>query len=145
MKYGKYITALAFIFLMSSCYNAKIVTDKNPNGQTIEKKWASSFIAGLVPPSTVDTADQCENGVAMVETKLSFLNMLASAITFNLYSPMTIRVECAAAGSAAAVDGRMNDQITISKNATDQEKAEAIYKASEKSLASGQASYVAFD
>jgi hypothetical protein len=58
---------------------------------------------------------------------------------------MTIRVECAAAGSAAAVDGRMNDQITISKNATDQEKAEAIYKASEKSLASGQASYVAFD
>jgi len=99
----------------------------------------------LVPPSTVDTADQCENGVAMVETKLSFLNMLASAITLNLYSPMTIRVECAAAGSAAAVDGRMNDQITISKNATDQEKAEAIYKASEKSLASGQASYVAFD
>jgi|AntDeeMinimDraft_5_1070356.scaffolds.fasta_scaffold06120_3 hypothetical protein len=38
MKYGKYITALVFIFLMSSCYNAKIVTDKNPNGQTIEKK-----------------------------------------------------------------------------------------------------------
>jgi hypothetical protein len=79
-------------------------------GQTIERPWAHSFIGGLVPPSVTETASQCPNGVARVSTQLSFLNMVAHLVTFSIYSPMTINVQCAggddendAAGSDLAV------------------------------------------
>ncbi len=77
------------------CYHATIDTGRQPSGQTIERPWAHSFIAGLVPPSVTETASRCPNGVARVETQLSFLNMLANAVTFGIYSPMTIKVSCA--------------------------------------------------
>jgi hypothetical protein len=54
----------------------------------------------LVPPSVVETASQCPNGVARVETQHSFLNGLAAALTFSIYTPMTITVQCASAGGA---------------------------------------------
>ena len=89
--------AAALIAVMGSgCYRATIDTGLIPSGQTIEQPWAHSFIAGLVPPATVETASRCPNGVARVETQLSFLNMVANVVTFGLYSPMTITVRCAA-------------------------------------------------
>ena len=80
----------------AGCYHATINTGRQPSGQTIEVPWAHSFIYGLVPPSTVEAAQQCPNGVARVETQHSFLNGLASFLTFALYTPITIEVQCAA-------------------------------------------------
>jgi hypothetical protein len=77
------------------CYHATIDTGVAPSNRVIEKKWASGWIFGLVPPSTVATAAQCPTGVAKVETKLSFLNQLVSALTLSIYTPMAIRVTCA--------------------------------------------------
>jgi hypothetical protein len=74
-----------------------------PSTTTIEKKWASGWIFGLVPPKTVETAAKCPSGVSKVETRLSFLNGLVSLLTFSIYTPMEIRVTCAegpAAGTA---------------------------------------------
>jgi len=81
--------------LLAGCYHATIETGLTPSTQTIEKPWAHGFIYGLIPPSTVETKAQCAKGVAKVETQMSFLNMLASAITFSLYTPMDIKVTCA--------------------------------------------------
>jgi hypothetical protein len=91
---------LALILLAAStagCYRATVDTGRTPSGQTIRNDWAHSFVAGLVPPATVQTAQQCPAGVARVETQHSFLNMLATSLTFGLYSPMTITVQCATA------------------------------------------------
>ena len=52
-----------------------------------------------MPPQVIQTASQCPNGVARVETQHSFLNSLVAAITFSIYTPMTITVQCAAGGS----------------------------------------------
>jgi hypothetical protein len=93
---------LAVALLGSGCYHATVDTGRTPSGQTIEKPWAHSFIAGLVPPSTVETAQKCPDGVAKVETQQSFLNLVANVVTFGIYSPMTITVQCAAAGTALA-------------------------------------------
>lgn len=89
------LTLIAVVLISSSCYHAKVVTGKPAGTQTVSNAWAHGFIAGLVPPSTVETAAQCPNGVARVETKHSFLNMVAQAITFSLYAPMTIEATCA--------------------------------------------------
>lgn len=94
------IVALA----LSGCYSAQVTTDKEPSGEVIEKPWATGFVAGLATPGAqIDAAQQCQNGVAMVETEVSFLNQLATFVTFNLYSPMSVTVSCAAGGSMSSL------------------------------------------
>ena len=91
-------------FALSGCYSAQVTTDKQPSGQVIEKGWATGFVAGLATPGAkIDAAQQCPNGVAMVETEVSFLNQLATAVTLNLYSPMSVTVTCAAGGSMSSL------------------------------------------
>ena len=77
------------------CYHATVDTGVTPSNMVIEKRWASGWIFGLVPPSAVATAAQCPSGVASVETKLSFLNQVVSFLTLSIYTPMAIRVTCA--------------------------------------------------
>lgn len=88
---------------VTGCYSAKITTDKEPSGQVIEEPWATGFVAGLaMPGAKIDAAQECPNGVAMVETEVGFLNQVAAAFTFNIYSPMTVKVTCAAGGSMSS-------------------------------------------
>src|SRR5207247_88899 len=77
-----------------ACYHATVDTGLAPSSVVVEKSWASGWIGGLVPPSTVETASQCPHGAAKVETKHSFLNMLVGALTGGIYSPMSIKVTC---------------------------------------------------
>jgi len=85
----------ASLVLSTGCYHATVNTGLAPSPQTVEKPWAMSFIAGLIPPSTVETVAQCPKGVAKVETRLSFLNMLVSGLTGGIVTPMEIKVTCA--------------------------------------------------
>lgn len=103
-------------FALSGCYSAQVTTDKQPSGEVIEKKWATGFVAGLATPGAkIDAAQQCSNGVAMVETEVSFLNQLATFVTFNLYSPMSVTVTCASGGSMSTLipPPDLEDQIEI--------------------------------
>lgn len=145
MKYSKSILILASLFIFTSCYHTQVTTDKEPSSKIVEDAWADSFVYGLVPPNVVETADECPNGLSKVETKISFLNGLVGALTFSIYTPMTIKVTCAAGPGASLLDGGTDQQITLKKNASDKEKHEAFEKASLKSLDSGEAVYVAFD
>jgi hypothetical protein len=80
-----------------ACYHATVETGATPATQTVEKGWASGWIYGLVPPSTVETASRCPNGVARVETQVSFGNQLVAFLTLGIYTPMSIKVTCATA------------------------------------------------
>ena len=81
--------------LVSGCYTSTITTGLPAGSKTIEKKWAASWIVGLVPPKTVEAAAECPDGVAKVVTQQSFLNMLVRAVTLGIYSPTSIVVTCA--------------------------------------------------
>lgn len=89
------LAILAFAALLPACYHATIQTGAAPGPVQIEERWASGWILGLVPPSTVETTERCPAGVARVETELSFLNQLVSALTMGIYTPMQIVVTCA--------------------------------------------------
>jgi hypothetical protein len=91
----KSVALIAVAMLGTGCYHATVETGLAPSPQTVEKAWASGWLYGLVPPSTVETQQKCPKGVSKVETQLSFPNMLASAITFSIYTPMSIKVTCA--------------------------------------------------
>jgi hypothetical protein len=76
--------AIASLALSGACYQATVETGVAPSGQVIEHEWAPSFSGGLVSPDAMETAAKCPNGVAKAETQLSFLNMVADAVTFGI-------------------------------------------------------------
>ena len=110
---------LCTLLLSSACYHATVVTGATPSTVVYENQWAHGFLFGLVPPSNVETAQKCPSGVAKVETQLSFLNMVANALTGGLYSPMTITVTCASGrmGSLPLVHGTTDVAASLSQAA----------------------------
>ena len=105
----------ALMLVLSGCYHATIETGLPPGNQTLEDRWASGWIYGLVPPSTVETMERCPNGVARVETQLSFLNQLVNLLTFGIYTPMEIVVTCAASNQqgAALIDNPEDFKVAL--------------------------------
>jgi hypothetical protein len=125
---------LAVVVVLAGCYRANIETGLPPGTQTIEQNWASSWVFGLVPPAVVETASRCPNGVARVETQLSFLNQVVSFLTIGIYTPMTITVTCAGPDS---MDDGDADQVTIDPDADIGQKQRMIQQAATRSLQAG--------
>ena len=136
------VLALSLIALSTStaCYHAVVDTGRSPSPQVIDRPWAMSFVAGLVPPPVVETASECPSGVAKVETEHSFLNMLVSFVTFSIVSPMHVRVTCAAGGSASAGA----PSVTVGADATPESMAAALNDAGRMAAEQGEAVYVQF-
>ena len=135
------VTMALVMVALSGCYHATIETGLAPSPETVEVPWAASWIIGLVPPKTVETAQQCPNGVAVVETKQSFLNGLVGALTAGIFTPIHITVTCAAGRRMDAADSAA---VEIEQDATVQEKREALTKAAQLSAQIGSAVLVAF-
>ncbi len=94
-------TLLTAAVSLTACYHATIETGLTPSTQVLEQSFASSWIYGLVPPKTVETASRCPDGVAKVETQHTFVNQLVGFLTLGIYTPMHIRVTCAQATGAS--------------------------------------------
>jgi Bor protein len=129
------------VFSLAGCYHATIETGATPSAQVIKRPFASGWIYGLVPPSTVKAASECPNGVARVETQLSFVNELVSWLTLGIYTPMEITVTCATAASASA---SATPELVVPANATSEERARTIQEASALSLTRSTPVYVKF-
>ena len=137
----KFLFALAFCMMaLSGCFTATIETKLPPSNRIIKKNWATGWIAGLVPPKTVETAAQCPHGVAKVMTQISFTNGLVSLLTLNIYTPMTIQVTCARASETSLVDPQ--DTFAVSKDASPKEFRNVFMMAAEKVVQSESEAFV---
>lgn len=143
MSFIRALSLLAVVLVASGCYHARIETGLTPSAQVIDKPFASGWIYGLVPPSTVEAGEECPNGVAIVETELSFVNQLVSAITFGIYSPMHIKVTCAAGGTSSL--SAPAESVAVAQEASEEEVAEAFMRAADLAVASEQAVLVQFE
>lgn len=132
------LATIGALVLTAGCYHAVIETGRPASTTIVQNEWASSWIAGLVPPSAVNVASQCPNGVSKVETQHSFLNMLAQFVTFSIYSPMTITVTCASGGGSASAADAIEAGETLA------ERTAAFEAAIERSARTGQAVFVRF-
>jgi len=82
--------------LLAGCYRVTVVTGAPPAPTAeIDRPWQHSFVYGIVPPSEINTNEQCPQGIATVQTERSFLNGLVSILTWSLYTPLHATVTCA--------------------------------------------------
>lgn len=142
MKYLLRLCLVASIVLLTGCYHARVTTGEDPSNQVIDRPFVSSWIYGLVPPEPVDAAEECDGGVAIVETQLSFVNQLVGFITFGIYTPMHITVTCATGGTASL---SLPEQATVPAGATEAEAAEAVQSAARVSAETKQVVAVRFE
>jgi len=112
-----------------------------PSTETIHEPWANSWILGLVPPSTIETAEKCTSGVSKVETQWSFLNGLVAILTLGIYTPMEIKVTCAAASSA---DSPEQVDLSIDAGASLEEIQAAFMTAADRAVEERRAVFVQF-
>ena len=98
------VVAASIAASLLGCYHATIETGAPAANQIYEERWATGWLIGLVPPKTIAASQKCPGGVAKVETKLSFLNQVAAAVTLGIYTPMHIVVTCAAGAKTHTQD-----------------------------------------
>lgn len=128
--------------ILLGCYHATIETGLPASNETINKPWASCWIYGLVPPSTVAAASQCPHGVARVETVHSFLNQLVGALTLGIYTPMSIKVTCASDSSGEIPDAGAD--IFVSEDATQADIQQSLQLAAQLAKNAQRPVYVQF-
>ncbi len=131
---------IGLVVTLAGCYHATIETGLPPSPEILNKPWASGWVFGLVAPSPVETMSKCPNGASKVETQLSFVNMLVSFLTFNIYTPMSIKVTCAASGRGSIPTGA--SQIQLGANAAPQQIQDALTRAAVLSFQSGLPVYI---
>ncbi len=135
------VTMALVMVALSGCYHATIETGLPPSNETVEEAWAASWIGGLVPPSTVETAAECPDGAARVETKLSFLNGFVAVLTGGIFTPMHVTVTCADGGRMNRVDAA---EIQVDPGATVEKRQQALNDAAQLSAEIGAAVFVSF-
>jgi hypothetical protein len=140
MKNLRVLFLISCALTMMGCYAASIDTGRPPSTKVIEKKWAPSWIYGLVPPPTVNAGADCPNGVAKVETQLSFLNQVVGALTFGIYTPMQIVVTCAEESHGSLIAPEAD--IEVAYNASIEDVREAFNRAAREAVRSGHPVYV---
>jgi len=136
MSTARLVIASFMLTVVTGCYAAKVETGLKPSSVQIKKTFASSWIYGLVPPSTIQTAARCPDGVAIVETRLSFLNQVVAGLTFGIYTPMEIDVTCAEKSAIGLI--RPETEITVASNATNEEWNAALSRAADEAVRTRQ-------
>lgn len=111
---------LAAAAALGACYRVTVTHGPQPaapDATVIEYPWQHSWVFGLVPPPEINVRDRCSGGVSKVQTEVSFLNGLASALVGiaadqlvrnqgtdstgvavglgGLWQPMTAKITCA--------------------------------------------------
>lgn len=95
---AKVFSLLVLVVLLASltgCYSNTFQYTNRNGAQEIETT-RHFVVAGLFPldKGPVVAHRMCPTGVQGVETVHTFVNLLLSAVTFNIYTPNTVRVTC---------------------------------------------------
>ena len=125
----------------TGCYHSIITTDLPPSTEVYHEGFRPAFIYGLVP-AQVDGSKYCAGRRwARVETQYSILDWVVGTVTFGIFTPMDVRVTCAASGAMLTPDGAT---LKVASNATGTEKDDAFALALILARESGKSVYLAF-
>ena len=97
LRMGLALVVLTLCLVGSSgCFRTTIATSPYAPSGTYENTWTHTLFWGLMTMNRVDGSALCHGQVAVVRTKFSGLSLLAGAVTFGVWTPLRVTVECAA-------------------------------------------------
>jgi len=123
------------LIVLAGCYTARVETGLQPSNQVYKQGFASCWLYGLIPPKTVEASMNCPNGVAVVETQLSFVNQLVGLLTLGIYTPMQIVVTCAEAPRGML---EVSPSFSVSSEDSIEEIQEIYSKAADEAVRTGK-------
>lgn len=123
----------------SGCYHAVIDTGRPASATVVSKSFAPSFIYGLVPPPALNVSQQCTSGVAKVETMHTFVEGLVAGLTFGLFTPMSMKVTC-----AASAPGRDDDATMVARGLSREAQDAVVANAFDRARSSAAPVYIKF-
>ena len=107
----RFIAAILLVGLMlpaTGCFHNQIIVEKNYSSSATEPDWRNGWqswlLFGLIPMGNnpIDMAQACPQGAGIVEVKMSFVNLLVSALLLNIVSFQDVAITCAKAPAADA-------------------------------------------
>ena len=113
--------AIAVVFSVMSITSAAHAQDFSA-----AKRWATTFIYGVVPAAVAQAAAQCQDGLAKVRRGQTPANTLVSIVSLGMLNPITILVTCAT--------GSEKPMIDVPADATLDERRNALADAVDESL-----------
>ncbi len=84
----------ATMMLVAGCNKITYVNPQVPRGGAVHVEGGSFFIFGLVGEKTIPVYQMCPNGVAQMQSKASFVDLVLGVITIGIYTPRTYEIEC---------------------------------------------------
>ena len=88
---------LVAALLLSACKTVSYRTGAPGGGERTSRN-ASFFLFGAVGTATIDLTEACPQGVSSWSNRKSAVDTLLSIVTLGIYTPRTIRIECAPKG-----------------------------------------------
>lgn len=126
----------------TGCFRQVVQTGQAPSQTVVQKNWVSTWVFGLVAAAPIDARTSCAGGVATVETLTSFANGFATALTFGIWAPQTVKMTCAS-GMAALPAG--TELLRVAASATDAQVVEVLQQAAMRSAQLDRVVAVQFD
>jgi len=80
--------------LLCSCKTVSYRTGAPGGGERTSRN-ASFFLFGAVGTATIDLTEACPQGVSSWSNRKSAVDTVLSIVTLGIYTPRTIRIECA--------------------------------------------------
>ena len=139
MKVGRLLALAAVPLAISACFHQVIQTGNAAGSTVIDKPFAMSFVYGLVPVPDIDVSSECPRGIASVITEMSLKNLLVSVVSLGIVTPRHVTVTCAASAGT-----RGSAEFSVSRDATEDERAALLSRAIGESARTHQAVLVRF-
>ena len=90
--------------MLGGCFKHSVRDERKEPGPRATHAWKPYVIVGLAPLGKSTLSASCPSGIALYESRTSFANGLVAALTFNVFTPITVAYACAAGEPPA--DGR---------------------------------------
>jgi hypothetical protein len=94
MRRAMLLAAVSCSLALGGCYHVRYQMKAEAVGPPVTA-WNHIFLWGLAGSGSVDVAATCPGGLARLETKRSFGNLLLSLLTIGIYTPNQVTVWCA--------------------------------------------------
>src|SRR5579872_1537009 len=93
------LVLMGSVVVGTGCWHSIITTDLPPSTEVYHEGFKPAFVYGLVP-AQLDASKYCGGRRwARIETQQTPVDWLVSAVTWGIFTPMDIRVTCAAQGA----------------------------------------------